>query len=74
MFSQVLTENVIKDRREVCLPLYAYVVVAGFIFILYNTTFFCQAHAIAQNAQQFARENLHPAEIFCYHVKLFEVC
>ncbi|KAK7115228.1 protein O-glucosyltransferase 2-like [Littorina saxatilis] len=31
-----------------------------------------EAHAIAQNAQQFARENLHPAEIFCYHVKLFE--
>lgn len=31
-----------------------------------------EAHEIAQNAQAFARENLHPAEILCYHVKLFE--
>ncbi|KAL8590612.1 hypothetical protein ACOMHN_011048 [Nucella lapillus] len=31
-----------------------------------------EAQKIVQNAQQFARENLVPSEILCYHVKLFE--
>lgn len=31
-----------------------------------------EAQKIAKNAQEFVRENLHPAEILCYHVKLFE--
>nr|KAG5708979.1 hypothetical protein BaRGS_004618 [Batillaria attramentaria] len=31
-----------------------------------------EAQKISKNAQEFVRENLHPAEILCYHVKVFE--
>lgn len=33
-----------------------------------------KAQKISQNAQQFARDNLMPADILCYHVKLLQVC
>lgn len=32
------------------------------------------AQSIARNGQKFARENLMPQDVFCYHAVLFEVC